>query len=172
MTNAWHMFALSPSPQGEACSRRLYIAECVSLCIYATEGKVTARCIAMRCPATPGSWGARSHGLSPTRRCHSAVESLPVPGPLEISGAGAGHKMDSEILDLVLCSGRGSCREQRCSSRQHRSHTPRSLTAGVTCYFEKHSNCEEQVRAVQQSVPGVFPQLHYKGFRGPRSGKS
>lgn len=62
MTNAWHMFALSPSPQGEACSRRLYIAECVSLCIYATEGKVTARCIAMRCPVTPGSWGARSHG--------------------------------------------------------------------------------------------------------------
>lgn len=104
MTNAWHMFALSPSPQGEACSRRLYIAECVSLCIYATEGKVTARCIAMRCPANPGSWGDRYRGsdLSPTKRCHPAAAGLPVPGPLEISGAGGGHKVHSEILDLVL----------------------------------------------------------------------
>jgi len=110
--------------------------------------------------------------LSPTKRCHPAVESLRVPEALEISGAGAGHGMDSEILGLLLCSRRGSCGEQGCSSRQHHSHAPRSCTAGVTGYSEKHSNCEEQDCAVQQPVPGVFPHLHYKGFRGPQSGKT
>lgn len=170
MTNAWHMFALSPSPQGEACSRRLYIAECVSLCIYATEGKVTARCIAMRCPATPGSWEARSHGSD---QPVSHKEMLPSCRKFACTGTfgdlwGWCWPQD-EQRDLGL--GRGSCREQRCS-RRHRSHTPRSLTAGSRAILRSTAAAKSRSMLYSSLCLGYFHTSNYKGFRGPQSRKS
>lgn len=146
MTNAWHMFALSPSPRGEACSRRLYIAECVCLCIYATEGKVTARCRAQGACSYGSDLSVRHKRMSPSCGKSACTWSF---GDL--------HRTDTETLGLVLCSGRGGYRDGAADSG--RCHTPRSLTAGVTRHFEVHSKWEEQVHMVQQPVPGVFAHL-------------
>lgn len=139
----------------------------MSLCIYATEGKVTARRIAMRCPATPGSWGAHSHRSDPPV---SHKEMLPSCRKFAFGDLWGWYLPQDGQQDLGLGFLFRKRQLQRTEVQQQTA--PQSLTAGVTGYFEKHRNCKEQVRAVQHSVLGVFPHLHYKGVRGPQSGKS
>lgn len=108
VTNAWHMFALSPSPRGEVWSR-LNIAECVSRGIYAPGGKVTARCAAGRCSATPASRGAHSQGSV------SQNEASPRCGKQQDLW-GCGCRVGREMLDVVLeeagTEGRGAAAPQ------------------------------------------------------------
>lgn len=104
MTNAWHMFALSPSPRGEAWSSKLNIAECECVCVPGYlcsrrqgHGKVRGREVL-------SSWGAHSQGSVPKKRRNSAWS--------RISGAVGTREMLGVVLEEAGTQGRGAAAPQ------------------------------------------------------------